>query len=332
MKKAILVKERTIEIHEVPQPCIRHEDEVRIKVHYVGICADDLILFNAVHHKNHLGHEFSGIITDLGQEAARAGFAAGMPVTGYTWTFCGKCPYCRSGMENLCINTTNDGALGEYLVIKDRQTCAVPEGIPLIKAGLTELLASCIHGVDRLGIRPGQSVLILGAGGAGLIMLQLAKLQGAVRLTVSEPVESKRLLARNLGADYVIDPEKDNLVMRAMEITGGLGYSIIIDASRNRDAVQQAANLLSKGSSFLVFSLYDIQDRVSLNLSALYAKECNILTSYMAPYMLPRAIELLPRLNLDPVIGACFPFEQIQQGFETAAAGLYPRVIIQIAG
>jgi threonine dehydrogenase-like Zn-dependent dehydrogenase len=219
--------------------------------------------------------------------------------------------------------------MAEYLVVKDRQIAILPGGASLIAASLTELLASCIHGIDRVNIRPGQTVLILGAGGAGLIMLQLAKLQGAARLTVSEPVKSKCLIARQLGADYVIDPEKDNLAMRAMEITDGLGYNIIIDASRNRDAAQQAAKLLSKGSSFLIFSLYYIQDQMTLNLSALYTKECNILTSYMAPYMLPRAIELLPRINMEALIGACFPFEQIQQGFE--AVGRYPRVIIQIA-
>jgi (R,R)-butanediol dehydrogenase/meso-butanediol dehydrogenase/diacetyl reductase/L-iditol 2-dehydrogenase len=328
MKKAVVVKERTIAIQEIPQPRIRDEDDIKIRVHYVGICADDLFVFNNPGREG-MGHEFSGVIVDSGPEAAKMGFTEGKPVTGFSWLFCGKCPYCRNGRENLCVNLNSQSAMVEYLVIKDRQAWILPGDVPLIAACLAELLASCMHGIDRVNIRPGQTVLILGAGGAGLVMLQLAKLQGAVCLTVSEPVKSKRLIARQLGADYVIDPEKDNLVMQAMEITNGLGYNSIIDASHNRDAVQQAAKLLSKGSSFLIFSLYHIQDQVTLNLSALYEKECNILTSYMAPYMLPRAIELLPRLNLDALIGACFPFDQIQQGFE--AVGRYPRVIIQMA-
>lgn len=331
MKTACLTGQKQISVQTFPEPHIQAPDDVKIKVHYVSLCADEVAEFQHYRMNRIMGHEFSGVICDLGETAKANGFSVGDPVTGYTWRFCGKCAYCRKGKENVCINLHADGALQEYMVLKDRQICKILPGVSLQEASMFELVSSCVHGLERANLRMGDSVLILGGGGAGMIVLQLAKLRGATRITVSEPLANKRLLCQELGADYVVDPYTENLVMKGMKITEDMGYDCIIDASRNEEAVSDAVPLLARGGTLLLFSLYGTKSRMNLSLPMLYTKELTILTSYMAPHLQDQTMWLLPKLNLKLLLSKPFSLDEVQKAFETASISKYPRVFIQIA-
>lgn len=332
MKRAILSKDhKRFVIEDVAEPMIQYDDDVKIKVLYSAFCADDQYAFGMKNRNVHIGHEFSGVIWNLGKAAERFGFEKGDLVTGYTWRFCGRCPYCKAGKENLCINISSVSTLNEYIVLKDRQISKVPSGITPKGACLTELVASCMHGLDRTHFLSGQNVLILGAGGAGQIFVQLCRMQGAAKIVVSDPSVYKRQLALQNGADDALDSSHDELIQHCAEITDFNGFHLIIDACHKADAVQEAIAVLDKGGTLLIFSRYDPTDYFNLNMAMLYQKECTILTSYMAPYMLTRAVELLPRLNIEDVIGKVFTFDNIQQAYDTFCDGRFPRIAVQIS-
>lgn len=334
MKSAILAGKRRFEFVEETLPEIRYPDDVLIKISYVSICADDII-FYAQEKSGTTGglvcHEFSGIVEGLGTDAKHMGFSIGDHVSGYPWLFCGKCPYCRSGREHLCINMKNSqSCTREYIVLKDRQIHKLPKGVSLLSGSMTELVATSLHGLDQAGLTFGQNVLILGGGGAGLTLLQLASMRGAFNLTIAEAMPSKRSLALRLGASYVIDPTQENLFMRAMQITHDMGYDLIIDAmGRSQSAIKGSIGMLSRGGTLLVFSFHYMESPVPLDLSELYYKECSICTSFQAPYMLPKACSTLTNLKMESLVGKIFPFSQIQQAFECAEHGSYPRVVFK---
>ena len=311
MRAVTFTGPRMAEIISLPEPRIVNPFDVKIRVRYVSICADDLEGYMNGQGGDFVGHEFSGIITELGTGAQTAGYEVGDRVTGYVWHFCGRCPYCRRGQENLCLNMRPQRAMQEYIVLDSNQICKIPASVPLQLAAVSEVVASCIHAVERARIGVGDSVLLLGGGGAGLIMLQLIRMCGAASVTVSEPIASKRQLCQKLGADYTIDPYTENLVARGMEITDGLGYRCVLDASKNETALPEGMSLLARGGTFLLFSLYERKSNISIDLPTFYSKEITLLTSYMAPYLLDRAMEILPKLNLEALHSPPFPLEQV---------------------
>lgn len=338
MKAVAFTAPKIAEVVSIPEPRIVNRFDVKIRVRYVSICADDLEGFvngegaNAAGHEfsGAAGHEFSGIITELGPGAEEAGYEIGDRVTGYVWRFCGRCPYCRRGQENLCLNMTAQRAMQEYIVLDSNQICKIPEAVPIQLASVSEVVASCIHAVERAQIHVGDSVLLLGGGGAGMIMLQLVRMCGAASITVSEPIASKRQLCKRLGADYVIDPYSENLVARGMEITDGLGYQCVLDVSKNEAALPEGMSLLARGGTFLLFSLHQKKSSIRVDLPTLYSKEITLLTSFMAPYLLDRAMEILPRLDLAALSSEPFPLDRVQEAYETAYSGTLPRVFVEV--
>lgn len=330
MKALYLTGPQEVSIRDIPEERVIEPDDVKVQVVYTSICADETALFAQYKQAMKLGHEFSGVIVQLGAEAERSGFSVGDRVTGYTWRFCGKCTYCRRGKENLCVQYESDGAMQDYLVVKDRQLCKIPPQLSLQEACLFELVASCIHGLDRAELRMGDTVLILGGGGAGMILTQLAKLAGASQIVVSEPVGHKRELCRSLGADHVLNPYAEQIVVQGMRLTDGMGYDCIIDACRNEEAVQEAMPLLTRGGTMLLFCMYNIKSRIHMSLPVMYNGELTIRTAYMAPYLQERTMRILPQLDLKPLLSQPFALADAQKAFETACAGKRPRVFLQV--
>lgn len=325
-----------IHILDEPEPKLEYDDDVKIKIHYVTICAEDLneFIYGATEYFYDGGtcHEYSGEIVELGKDAKRMGLDVGDRVSGYSWCFCGKCPYCLRGMENLCLNIVKyRGALAEYIVVKDRQLYMLPREVGMLEGSMTELVSSCIHAMELAGMSLGKTCLILGGGGAGQTFVKLAKMQGASRITLAEPIDSKRALAKRRGADYTIDPSRESLLERCMEITDSLCFDIIIDATGDAEALTGVTALLARGGMLMLTSMPRLKARFALGLFEAYNKEYAVRTSIMAPYLLPRTMEVLPAMKMEELVGQVFLLDQAQQAFETGREKKYPRVAIRVA-
>ena len=244
----------TLKMVEAPEPEIKRADEVKIRVAYCGVCGSDLhfkraeldFLFEG-DGGTPIGHEATGVITELGPAATCKGLKVGDRVVYYYNEHCGSCYYCRNGQEQFCENMTGtSAAFSDYIVVREQSVHKLADTCSLKKGALIEPISVCLHGIDLIGIKPGQSVAISGGGTMGMIMTQLALHSGGTNITVIEPIAMKREMAKKLGAVHTIDPVNQDRKEEAMKITDGRGFDVVIEASgswRACDGIEDPHNL-----------------------------------------------------------------------------------------
>ena len=214
MKAAVYHGPGDLRVEEVPVRKLK-DNEVKIQVKYCGICGTDIHIFHGdggccdVTPPLVPGHEFSGVVAEVG--AGVKTVKVGDRVTGDPNDMCGECYFCKNGMQHFCknnigIGTTVDGGFAEYVIMREKQVYKVSDDLSFIEAAMTEPISCCLHGIDLCNIKAGDTVLVIGGGPIGMIMMQLAKNAGASKVIMSEPVEEKREQALKLGATKTIDP------------------------------------------------------------------------------------------------------------------------------
>ena len=241
-------------VREVEKPALSAPDQALIKIKACGVCATDL---HVMHDRFRywppvvLGHEFSGEVVETGPEATD--FKPGDRVVAEPKTFvCGKCDVCKQGKTNLCVHRRApgwgvNGGMTDFIAVPERLLHRIPEGVPYDIAALCEPLAIVVHEIDeRCGVNCSDVVVVNGAGPIGVLAAFLAKSAGASRVyltgrTKSEPVRFKAALA--LGADGVVNVEKEDPVRRVMELTGGLGADLVVETSGSPAGIRRLAEM-----------------------------------------------------------------------------------------
>jgi 2-desacetyl-2-hydroxyethyl bacteriochlorophyllide A dehydrogenase len=289
----------------VPTP---QDDEVLIKVWRSGICGTDLHItkgtFPAPNLPLTLGHEFSGVIVAAGD--ATAPLAVGDSAVVDINISCGRCYFCRRGQKLFCpyvaqLGVHRAGGLAEYVVVPAANVYVLPPTLSLDDATYVEPLACAIHGQDRIGIRSGDRVLIIGGGPMGLAHIALAKLSGASTVIVSEPDAARRELAGSLGADVLIDPFATPLEAAVAELTDGIGPDVVIEAVGSIPTYEAAVSVVRRGGRILAYGAAPQTATMSLRPFDIYSKELTIVGSYAGTYdTWPRAIALLAAGRFTP--------------------------------
>lgn len=292
---------------EVPVP---KSDEVLIKVHRTGICGTDLHIakgnFPAPNLPLTLGHEFSGTIVEVGN--AVSSVAVGSKVVADINIACGSCDFCRKGAKLFCptvrqLGVHDAGALAEYVVAPAQNIYVLPDAISLDAAAYVEPLACAIHGQDRIGIRAGETVLIIGGGPMGLAHAALAKLQGAAQIIVSEPDFHRREIAIQMGADITVDPINENLDATLKSKTNNIGPDVVIEAVGSIPTYESAVALVRRGGRILAYGAAPQDASMTLRPFDIYAKELTIVGSYAGTYdTWPRAINLIAAGRFNPAL------------------------------
>jgi (R,R)-butanediol dehydrogenase/meso-butanediol dehydrogenase/diacetyl reductase/L-iditol 2-dehydrogenase len=233
-------------------------------------------------------------------------------------------------MEHFCGNVSwASGAFAEYAVYKEGLVFTLPDNVGLDHGALLEPVAVAVHAIDRSNIRPGSSVAISGAGPIGLLILELALRAGATKVLVSEPVAEKRQLAKKLGADAVVDPLKEDLQAVGRELTEGRGFDTVVEASGNLGAAKQAVYLADKCGTIVWAAVYPDDAEISINPFYMYANELTIRSVFVSPYCFPRAMNLLPKLDLKPIISEIIPLKDIEKAFEIHKKGKSIKILIE---
>lgn len=213
MLAAVYRAPRRLTVEERAVPTIGPRD-VLLEVSHCGICGTDLhfVLEGMGRPGSVGGHEYSGRIAVLGDEVE--GWALGDPVVGGPRPGCGSCEYCRAGRPVLCSSHSLvdldgfEGAFAEYVRVHESQLVRVPARLPLRHAALAEPLAVALHALTRSGIRPGQRVLVMGAGPIGLLVVAALRARGIDDVSVSEPAATRRARAIEVGAARVQHPDE----------------------------------------------------------------------------------------------------------------------------
>ena len=245
-----------VEIRDVPEPKVK-DDEVLIEVKAVSVCGSDLHIY----HDNHpywppviLGHEFSGVIADLGKEVE--GWKAGDRVVSETRIgSCGVCFLCQSGFPQVCEKKRPygigvNGAYTKWVAGPARLLHRLPDNIPFEVGAAIEPTAICVTSIlERSQLQAGETVLITGPGPIGLISLAIAKMAGVrmVGITGRSSAEGVRFQkARELGADFIINVDKEDPVQKILTLTDGLGVDILIETSGGEKAISQAFEMVRR--------------------------------------------------------------------------------------
>ncbi len=196
------------------------------------------------------------------------------------------------------------GGFTEYCTAQPQQCFKIPgnSGVDSKYYCLAEPMASAMDGMDLAQVKIGDNVLLQGCGAIGSINLNMLLLKGGANVTVSDPVPEKRALALKLGAQHVIDPTKEDIVKRGMEITNGRGYDILYDVAGVPKAAPAMLDLLAYGGTVVYFAVFPMDYYLPVNLYDLYAKEGRIQTVFTNFYNYPRVIDLIPRMQLDTIV------------------------------
>ncbi|WES63358.1 alcohol dehydrogenase catalytic domain-containing protein [Microbacter sp. GSS18] len=310
-------------------------EDVRIRVAYAAICGSDPHLaegFFGTDVPIGLGHEISGVIEELGERAHRNGLQVGDRVAGNFLMFCGTCRPCQAGAQQFCENIQdyNRPGMAETIVWHESQVYKLPDDVSLLKGCLLEPTSVAVRIADKTRIRVGDRVAVCGGGPIGQLALQVMKMYGATSLTMIEPIAERREMALRHGAEFAVDPVNENQFERADEITDGRGYDVVIDASGSPRAVKGLLDIAAKGGMVVYGAMYPHDFEMPLNLSDyLYLKELTLTGVFVSPYAFPRALQVLPHLDVDELTEAVFPLERAEKAFEVHVSGIYPKVVIR---
>lgn len=332
MKQLWYVEENKIELLDVPIPDVGY-GQVKIKVAYTAICATDIHMVTmgvlGAKPPMALGHETSGVIVEMGEGTAGSKLKVGDKVVANPTSACGICSECRSGHSQYCLQAVPTGAFAEYIVASAHTVYKVPDNADLRHYALVEPTVCTIRAMDLAQVRHGDTVLLSGAGGIGSILLNMIILSGAAKITVSEPVASKRENALAMGAQYTIDPFTEDFVERAMEITGGNGFDHIFEASGAPQAAQPCARAIARSGKITYFAVFPPKFDFPVNLYELYMREASIQTVFTNPDIFPRAINLIPRMQMDKIIGKILPLDHALEAIELFNQSIYPKILLE---
>ena len=251
------------EVREVKIPTFGRTD-VLVKVKVASICGTDLHIYEwdrwaqgRIHPPLIPGHEFCGEVVAFGDEVTSV--KEGDFVSAEMHVACGKCLLCRTGEAHICqnvkiIGVDADGAFAEYVVIPETNIWKLDPEIPLEYASILDPLGNAVHTV-LAGEIAAKTVAITGCGPIGLFSIAVARAVGATTVFAIEVNEHRRRLAKEMKADYALDPSKEDVNAIVMEKTGGLGVDVVLEMAGHPDAIRTAFDIVRRGGRISLLGL-----------------------------------------------------------------------------
>lgn len=317
---------------DVPAP---GPGQVLVKTAYAAICATDIhmVTMHVLGAKPPmpLGHEASGTVVGMGEGAEKSGLALGDKVTFFPQQPCGQCEWCKSGMGQYCPNSPAISAFADYIVADTVGVYKLPADADLKAYSIVEPTTCVVRAMDIAKIKAGDNVAIAGIGGIGSIILNQIILSGAANITVIEPSVNKHQMAFEMGAKYCIDPFHEDVAARAMSITDGKGFDVVFEASGAPGGAQTPLKILARCGKAVYFAVFPPAYEMPLNLYDLYMKEGTINTVFTSPDLVPRAINSIPRLQTDKIIGKVIPFADWEEGVDAFDSKKYAKVVYKFS-
>jgi (R,R)-butanediol dehydrogenase / meso-butanediol dehydrogenase / diacetyl reductase len=249
MRAARFYDKSDIRIEDVDLPKIRERDQVLVEVLWCGICGTDLheyqvgpIVTPTAPHPltgatlpQTLGHEFSARVVEAGPEVTDV--RVGDRVAIMPAIVCGRCTFCRQGLGHLCERfactglSAETGGLAQFAVLQEYQVSRLPDAVSDLEGAVVEPASVAAYGIDRVGVRGGDVVLITGAGPIGVLSAMYADALGAATVVIAEPNPNRAALARAMDIGPVVDPTQDGFADFIADLTGGGGVDMVAECS-----------------------------------------------------------------------------------------------------
>ena len=314
--------------------------EALIKVKACGICHTDLHIIDEGLIKVSkvpitLGHEAAGEVVEIGESVKDV--RVGDRVLIHPYFSCGKCYYCHRGQQNLCISPsaqrfgfTVDGGFAEFAKAPAQYLLKLPDNVPFEACILADAGATTYRAVREVGrVRLNETVLIMGVGGLGLCALQIAKLSGAKVIAV-DVVKEKLNIAKELGADEVIDAKEQQVTEEVMKLTNGEGVDVAFEFVARAETMKTVFDTIRRGGR-IVFVGYST-DTLQIEPLRLIRDELKVLGSRASSIReLSEVLNLVKdgKFNLQKIISLVIPLENVNYGLDLLRKGLALRVIVR---
>ena len=326
-----------IELRNVPEPQIL-PNQVKIRVKAAGICGTDIhILHDRFRNRPPVivGHEYAGEIVETGSNVKKLR-TGNRVVAGNPAHTCGNCFYCKMDNPYLCAEYIGrgyfiDGGLAEYVAVEEDCCHVIPDGVSFEQASLCEPLAGVLHGLtERISIKPGNLVLICGAGSIGILSAKVAMIQGAIVLITGLSRDQHRLkIAKEMGVDAVINIETENLKSIVSRFSV-LGPDIVVECAGSKRAFNEALEIVRKGGTVLQLGIYPGVFETDVN--QLVMKELSVLGTYGQSWQCwETALGLMQngKIDMNLLIDDIMPLTQWRKGFELMESGKALKVILK---
>jgi NADPH2:quinone reductase len=329
MRAAVLTGEGAVTVEDRTRPD-PGADEVLVRVGACGVCMTDYHLYHGTFPAPFPvvpGHESAGEVVAVGD--AVSGVAVGDRVAVFPGRTCGECDFCVQGKQHLCEHVVAiggagdeiiDGSFAEYVRVPGVAVRDVGD-LAYDRAAFAEPLACCLHGVDRADPETGDTVVVVGAGPIGLLLVQAFRAVGAGTVVVSEPIAERRALATDLGADYALDPTEAPLDEQVDGLVDRV--DVAVEAVGSPATIEAAHGLPSPGGTTLVFGVPPRGETVELDPFDLYYDELSVLGTFAStPHDFSRAVTLLrrDRVAVDPLVTDAFGLTGLEDAFDQMAA------------
>lgn len=344
MKALLLTAPSTLAIVDFPTPAIA-DDEVLVRIHACGICGSDFHGWDGSSGRRQapliMGHEAAGEIVATGPRVEK--WHAGDRVTFDSTIYCGVCHFCCQGQINLCENRRvvgvspteykQHGAFAEFVAVPSRILYRLPDTLPFDQAAMIEPVSIAVHAVQRITIAATDTVVVVGSGMIGLLIVQALRWAGAKRIVAVDLAENRLTLARRLGATHTFNPSTSDVAAEVARLTEGLGADAAFEVVGLTPTVNLAIAVLKRsGSCVLVGNLSPkTQD---FPLQAVVTKEITVTGTCSSAGEYPLCLDLIARgvIDVKPMIETVAPLDDGAAWFEKLSAkdgGKYMKVILQ---
>ncbi len=351
MKAAVFYGAKDIRVENVAEPKFVGVNDVRLKPFWCGICGTDLheyamgpIVIPSSPHKLNgsvlpqiLGHEFSAEVLEIGSNVCNV--RVGDRVSVMPLLSCGVCYFCSRGMNHLCTSmaciglSCEWGGIAEQAVVPAANVFRLHDAMSDVAGALVEPTAVAAYGVDRGNVRPGDTVLITGAGPIGALASLYAESLGA-RVFISEVNPNRQSLVESLKIATLLDPTKTDVVDEIKAATGGIGVDVVVECSGNERALQTAIAAVRSGGTVVQTGLHTRP--ASIEPMAIAEREITYTGTWCYPVTdWPRIIDLIGRrgLPVEKVVSDKINMDDIvEKGFETLLSPTGDRIKVLVRG
>ena len=320
MRAAVFHGPRDVRVEEVSDPGSPSPGDVVLKVIRAAICGTDAAEWDhgpvLCRPGVVLGHEFVGRVVDVGNDVT--GLREGDRVVSGAGISCGRCPWCLRSRTNLCaeyrtLGLQVDGGLAEYVTSPAAICRPVPDGCDDDAAAMTQPMAVALHALSRVGQGPEESVAVIGAGGIGSFIVAGASRRAVDGRVVAIDIDAERLAtASALGADEAVDATGHDLATLLRELSDGVGFDVVIEASGAAHAPSAATVGVRRGGRVLLVGLHAAPREI--DLTRMIVREVDIFTTVAHVYDsdIPAALELLAESDIAAVAaGPRIPLEAL---------------------
>jgi L-iditol 2-dehydrogenase len=315
-------------VDDVPEPK-PGRGQVLVAVHTAGICGTDIHATQGLFPWQPplvMGHEYTGVIADVGRGVN--GKLVGR-IVGCEPSFgCGTCAECAAGRISQCPGATRVGGFAERVVLPATCVHPLPAGLDPVTAAMTEPAACCLAGLEQVQIPRGATAVVIGLGVMGMLTMVLARRRGAKRLIVSDPLEERRAIAKRLGAAVTVDPTRENLRERVMALTRDRGADLVCEAVGKPELVRDALTMTKPTGALQLVGVNPKGSTLPLDLFDVHFREIRIGGAFGRGTAYRRALRLMPKLGVKPLVTARFPLEKIEDAFAHATAGRGIKTVI----